>query len=169
MAEDGAKNGFWIHVKRKVDTGDLYFNPITQEKEVLQPNTLWQKERFYYQGQLTTEEYNQFGTFRGKMLKEQDTEKAEDMATRLYEYGAMKFLDMDHDTYRRAKKDEVRMAVDACLHISSWNGQIGDEKIDEKMKGGGEEEEPLGEIMHELRMEDKKKQKGSYYKAPDEE
>lgn len=85
---------------------------------------MWRKQPFRYQGQMTTQEYNQFATFRGKMLKETDTEKAEDMATRLYEYGAMKFLDMSHDTYLRAEKDEVRMAVDACLHISSWNGHI---------------------------------------------
>jgi hypothetical protein len=128
LAEDGTRNGFWIHLAkdyRKIGESHKYFNPVTQKEESLPNKRLWEKSRFYYQGHITTEEFNEYAVYRGQMLNEANTAKAEDMATRLYELGAMRFLDMDHDVYVRARKDELRMAVDACFSISSWNGQIG--------------------------------------------
>jgi len=107
------------------NSGEYYTSPISgKDEQITRANNI-EKKRFYRQKYITTEEYTNFSVYAGKANAETDVATMEDMTNRLYEYGAKKFLDMDHDLYISAMFDEVKMAVDACLHIMRWNGHIG--------------------------------------------
>lgn len=127
-AFDGFENGFKINIMRprEVEEGTM---PPLRRKNILTGEEEWDMDwqpRPFHKQTLTTKDYNDFVQYRYKWLNEKnfgDQSKAEDMEFRLFEFGAMKFLGMNHDDYVHADKEQVRVAVDACTQITAWNGQ----------------------------------------------
>lgn len=134
VASEGFENGFSINVMEAPEIAEGA-EPQLREKNILTGEEEWRlewKAKPYRKQTLTTKDYSDFVQYRYKWLdvsnNPAEQARAEDMENRLYEFGAKKFLEMSHSDYLHADKEQVRIAVDACVQISAWNGNFATKK-----------------------------------------
>jgi len=113
-------------IKLKIPTGKKIPNPFGGEDDEYKEDGEYDEEPYYFH-KVSANDWNTYMTKRAELsnetakpLPEQDQNKIADLNARIYEFLALKYLGMKHDDYIRAEWDDIRLAVDACNHVTEW-------------------------------------------------
>jgi hypothetical protein len=125
LEEEGGR----FQIRLKIPTGEKVTNPLGGE-ELIEYEEGKHETKTYYFHKITANDWNLYNAKRAELnnetakpVGEADNAKIADLNNRIYEYLAIKYLGMKHDEYLRAEWDDVRLAVDACNHITDWQSQ----------------------------------------------
>lgn len=125
LEEEGGR----FSIRLKIPTGVKTPNPFGGE-DIEEFEEGKHETKTYHFHKITASDWNLYMMKRAelnnetsKSLDKVDNSKIADLNNRIYEYLAIKYLGMNHDDYMRAEWDDVRLAVDACNHMTEWQSQ----------------------------------------------
>lgn len=123
------ENGRFV-IRLKIPTGKKIANPFGNEELDEFKEEGEHEIKTYHFHKITAADWGLCSQKKGELNNEaskpidkQDNTKIADLNNRIYEFLAIKFLGMKHDEYVRAEWDDVRLAIDACNHITEWQSQ----------------------------------------------
>lgn len=158
-ASTGGKDGFEIKMGRK--TGNKIFDPLDGKET---DEVVFDTSKIYHRHSISTQDYKRYNQAKEQLANETDENKRNDLAMRMYEYLAMKFLGMSHEEFVKADFDDVVVAALACDAMFG----MGNSPQQQTQQTQHKTERRLPNPRMTLSASGSK-QPRNYYQAPDEE
>jgi len=111
-----------VDIRLRIPEGEIV-NPFG-EKEVTYKEGEYETKQYRFK-KIATSDWNLYMMKRAEMQTEMvktadqaDQRKIADLSNRIYEYLALKYLGVPHKDYVRAEYDDMKLAIEACNHIT---------------------------------------------------